>query len=119
MSEKSYNGGCQCGAVRYRVDKLDLDKSITCNCSRCQKLGSVLAFTPRDNFILKSGGQNLTEYLFNDKKISHQFCKTCGIQSFAYGQLPDGSKMAAINVNCLDDVDPRSLTPHHVDGKSH
>ncbi|WP_280634633.1 hypothetical protein [Thalassospira sp. A3_1] len=30
-----------------------------------------------------------------------------------------GAKMAAINVNCLDDVDPRSLTPHHVDGKDH
>lgn len=92
MSEKSYKGGCQCGAVRYRVDKLDLDKSITCNCSRCQKLGSVLAFTPRDNFVLKSGGQNLTEYLFNDKKISHQFCKTCGIQALPMANCPTAAK---------------------------
>lgn len=118
MSEKSYKGGCQCGAVRYTVDKLDLDHTITCNCSRCQKLGSVLAFTPRDNFVLKSGENNLTEYLFNAQKIRHQFCKTCGIQSFAYGEMPDGAKMAAINVNCLDDIDPRSLIPQHVDGKS-
>ena len=43
MPVQHYNGGCQCGAVRYEVDT-DLDKTITCNCSRCQRRGSVLSF---------------------------------------------------------------------------
>jgi hypothetical protein len=32
--------------------------------------------------------------------------------------MPDGSLIAAINVNCLEGVDPRALKSQHVDGKS-
>lgn len=117
MANEHYEGGCQCGAVRYEVD-VDLDNTITCNCSRCQRLGAVLAFAPRNSFQLKSGEQNLSEYLFNKKQIRHLFCKTCGIESFALGAMPDGSPIAAVNVNCLEGVDPRSLSPKHVDGRS-
>ncbi len=117
MANRHYRGGCQCGAVTYEVD-VDLDRAITCNCSRCQRLGSVLSFTPCEKFHLMSGEGNLTEYLFNKHKIRHVFCKTCGIQSFAYGELPDGTLMAAVNANCLDGVEPRELKAHHVDGRS-
>lgn len=117
MSEKHYTGSCQCGAVAFEAD-LDLEKTITCNCSRCQKLGSVLAFTPRTKFTLKSGEEKLSEYRFNKKTLHHLFCSACGIQSFAYGAMPDGTPIAAVNVNTLDDVDPRSLTSHHYDGKA-
>lgn len=116
MSEKHYKGGCQCGAVAYEVD-VDLDNTMTCNCSRCQAMGFVLAFTPYDNFDLKSGDDNLTEYRFNKKEIHHKFCKTCGVESFAIGEQ-DGAKMAAINVNCLEGVNPRDLESQHVDGRS-
>jgi hypothetical protein len=117
MANEHYEGGCQCGAVRYEVD-VDLDNTITCNCSRCQRLGAVLAFAPRSSFQLKSGEQNLSEYLFNKKQIRHLFCNTCGIESFALGAMPDGSPIAAINVNCLEGVAPRSLSSKHVDGRS-
>ncbi|MCB1322311.1 MAG: GFA family protein [Leptospiraceae bacterium] len=117
MAEEHYKGGCQCGAVKYEVD-VDIDQSITCNCSRCQPLGMVLAFTPRTKFHLHSGSDALTEFRFNKKSIEHLFCKICGVESFAYGQLPDGTQMAAINVNCLEDVDPRALQTQHMDGRS-
>jgi hypothetical protein len=117
MAMLHYHGGCQCGAVTYEVD-IDLDRTITCNCSRCQKLGLVLAFTPKDKFTLKSGESSLTEYRFNAKKIQHLFCSVCGVQSFAYGAMPDGSSVAAINVNCLDGVEPRALKSQPVDGRS-
>jgi hypothetical protein len=81
-------------------------------------MGFVLAFTPRQSFQLKSGEGNLIEYLFNKKTIRHLFCSTCGVESFAYGKMPDGSPIAAINVNCLDGVDPRKLHSKHVDGKN-
>ena len=115
--EKRYNGGCQCGAVAYEVD-VDVDECITCNCSRCQPLGAVLAFAPRSQFKLLKGEDNLTEYRFNREAVAHLFCKTCGIQSFSYGAMPDGTKIAAINVNTLHGLDPRSLSPKHVDGRS-
>lgn len=116
MAMQHYEGGCQCGAVRYACEA-DLDQTVTCNCSRCQKLGSVLAFTPMENFRLEKGADQLTEYLFNKKAISHRFCKVCGIESFAIGQKPDGTTMAAVNVNCLDGVEPRSLNSHHYNGR--
>ena len=78
----------------------------------------MLTFTPRDKFTLKSGEDNLTEYLFNKNRIHHQFCKTCGIETFAYGGQPGGPPMVAVNVNCLDGIDPRTLKSKHVDGKS-
>ena len=115
--DKHYRGGCQCGAVSFEVD-LDLGSTITCNCSRCQPLGVVLAFAPRDRFTLHEGAENLTEYRFNTHEIAHLFCKTCGIQSFSFGRMPDGTEIAAINLNTLDGVDPRALSPSHVDGRS-
>ncbi|QQA44172.1 GFA family protein [Pelagovum pacificum] len=117
MTEAPYTGSCQCGGIRYEVD-VDINQSVTCNCSRCQRLGSVLAFTSRDKFTLLTPEADTTEYLFNERRISHRFCPVCGIEPFAYGEMPDGAKMAAVNVNCLEGVDPRALTPHHVDGAS-
>ena len=115
MAVEHYKGSCQCGKVAYEVD-VDLDSTVTCNCSRCQRLGSVLAFAPRDAFRLTAGEGETSVYTFNKKVIDHHFCPTCGIESFAYGKMPDGSPMAAVNVNCLDGVDPRALTSHHFDG---
>lgn len=117
MTEAHYSGGCQCGAVHYEVD-VDLDQAVICNCSRCKRMGFVLAFTPRDKFRLISGEDAVREFLFASRTISHLFCTTCGVESFAYGQMQDGTPIAAINVNCLDDVDPRVLSTTAYDGAS-
>lgn len=117
MPTRHYTGGCQCGAVRYEVD-VDLDRTITCNCSRCQKLGALLTFAPASAFTLVSGEGATTDYQFNKKTIHHLFCATCGIESFARGAMPDGTAMVAINARCLDGVDPAALSPQAVDGRS-
>lgn len=106
---KTYTGGCHCGKVRYEVTT-DLAKVISCNCSHCSKRGFLLTFVPAEAFRLLAGGDNLSEYLFNTKKIRHLFCRDCGIESFATGEGPGGMAMTAVNVRCLDDVDPGSLT---------
>ena len=117
MAERQYRGSCQCGAVTYEAE-VDLDRAVTCNCSRCQRLGFTLALTPAARFTLLSGEDNLSEYRFASKTIRHLFCKTCGIESFALGKGQDGAEVAAINANCLDGVDPRGLNAHHYDGAS-
>lgn len=115
---KTYTGGCHCGKVRYEV-ATDLDKVITCNCSRCSKSGMLLTFVPAQQFHLRSGADDLTEYHFNTGKIRHLFCRDCGIESFATGEGPGGMQMAAVNVRCLDEVDIASLTLTPFNGKSH
>jgi hypothetical protein len=118
MTAQPYTSGCQCGAVRYEV-MADLDHTMTCNCSRCRRTGTVMSFVPSSQFRLVSDEGAMTEYLFNKHVIHHLFCSTCGIQSFSRGQMPDGTPMIAINCRCLDEVDVDALPPSQkFDGKS-
>ena len=115
---QTYAGGCQCGKVRYEVG-LDIAEVIACNCSRCRRLGSLLAFAPAAQFKLLSGETDLTSYQFNRHTIQHKFCSTCGIQSFAIGKHPKtGESLAAVNVRCLDGIDVDQFTVRRVDGRS-
>ena len=116
MSAQTYIGGCQCGKVRYEVS-LELGEVIACNCSRCGRLGSLLAFAPVQNFKLLAGEGALTEYQFNKHVIHHLFCATCGIQSFARGKRPDGADVVAVNARCLDGVDVDTLKVKKLDGR--
>ena len=84
---KTWTGGCHCGRVRYEAE-LSLDGIVACNCSICQKRGSLLAFVPQSQFRLLAGEDALTDYQFNKKVIHHLFCATCGVASFAHGEKP-------------------------------
>lgn len=116
MAKQHYAGSCQCGAVAFEVDA-DLDQTMTCNCSRCQRMGFVLTFVPRADFTLIKDGP-VTEYRFHKEEIRHLFCPVCGIESHAFGRHPQMGEVVAINVNCLDGVQPRQLSSQHVDGAS-
>jgi len=115
---KKYEGSCHCGNVKYEVNADLSGMLITCNCSICSRTGAVLTFVPRSEFKLLQGEEAVTDYQFNKKSIHHYFCSTCGIRSYAYGEMPDGTEMAAINVRCLEGVDATKLQPQHFDGAS-
>ena len=110
-------GGCHCGRVRYEV-ATDLDGVVDCNCSICSKRGALWTFVPISQFALRSGTDDLSDYLFNKKTIHHLFCRQCGVASYARGTAPDGSEIIAINVRCLDGVDVGALKTTPFDGKS-
>lgn len=110
-----HSGGCHCGKVRFEVD-IEIEKVLSCNCSICQKRGSLLAFAPIEN--LKAQGESeMATYTFNKHMIKHMFCKTCGILPFGKGTGRDGKVMAAINVRCLDNVDLNRFEVQNVNGK--
>ena len=118
MSEaQKYTGGCHCGQVRYEVET-DLSMVISCNCSICSKKGLLLTFAPVEKFSLVSGESDLIDYQFNKHVVHHLFCARCGVESFARGQMPDGTPMVAVNVRCLDGVDVSELTLTPFDGRS-
>ncbi len=112
-----YKGSCHCGNVNYEVD-MTLDGAMACNCSMCGRKGTLLAFTPETNFKLLSGKESLKDYQFGKKSIHHYFCSNCGVTSFASGQMPDGTKISAINVRCLEGVDIENISIQHVNGKA-
>lgn len=110
-------GGCHCGKVRYEVE-IDLSKPvIDCNCSYCEKKGTLLSFVPRSALTIVSGEDQLTAYRFNTGNIEHSFCKICGVQCFGQAQMKEGPG-AAINVRTIDDIDLGALTRQPFDGRS-
>jgi hypothetical protein len=117
MSEQTYTGSCHCGAVEFDVTMV-LEGLISCNCSICQRKGTILGFTPAENFTLKKGEDDLTDYQFGKKTIHHLFCKTCGVTAFAKSKMPDRTEMRAINIRCLEGVDIDTLEVKKFDGKS-
>jgi hypothetical protein len=118
MSEtRTYTGGCHCGEVRFEVT-VDISSVVSCNCSLCQKRGALWAFVTPESFALRAGLEQLRDYQFGKRTIHHLFCPQCGVGAFSRGSTPKGAEMVAINVRCLDDVDPGSLQQVPFDGRS-
>jgi hypothetical protein len=115
--ETTYSGGCHCGRVRFEVTTA-IDDVLECNCSICSKTGSLLTFVAPERLRLLSGGDELTDYQFGRRTVHHLFCPACGIRSFARGRTPDGRERVAINVRCLDGVEPGELPVRKFDGRS-
>lgn len=112
-----YTGSCHCGQVKYEVEG-ELQGAMACNCSMCQRKGSLLWFVPRSSMRLLTPEENASTYLFNKHLIKHRFCPTCGIHPYAEGTDPKGNTMAAINVRCLENIDLNSVAVTHYDGLS-
>lgn len=77
-----------------------------------------MAFIPETQFKLARGEAVLSDYQFGKRHIHHRFCRTCGIGPFGHVDTPDGSRVYAINVRCLEEFEFKSLPVVHHDGKS-
>jgi hypothetical protein len=104
----TYEGGCHCRRVRFRV-QADLSTLLECNCSVCIKKGILHLLVAPDAFELLSGEGDLATYQFNTHTAKHTFCRHCGMHPF-YVPRSDPDKIS-VNARCLDDVDPADLKP--------
>ena len=109
----TYEGGCHCGKVRFRVTA-DLDRVSECNCSMCAKKGYLHLIVTLEQFELLSGEEDLTTYEFNTRVAKHRFCRHCGIHSF-YVPRSDPDKID-VNVRCLHGIDVDALQVTRFDG---
>jgi hypothetical protein len=112
-----YRGSCHCGNVAFEVEGT-VDSALACNCTMCERKGSLLWFVSRDKFNLLTPESNSREYTFNKHVIKHRFCVTCGIHPYAEGVDPKGNAMAAINLRCLENIDLQSIPTTHYNGRS-
>ncbi|ANA33390.1 GFA family protein [Ralstonia mannitolilytica] len=113
----THKGSCHCGHVAFEVEGHP-ESAMACNCSICQRKGSLLWFVPRDKVRLLTPEANASTYVFNKHVINHRFCPTCGIHPYAEGKMPDGTPMIAVNIRCLEDIDLDSVPVKHFDGRS-
>lgn len=114
---QTYQGSCHCGNIAFEVSG-NIDSALTCNCSICQRRGSMLWFTGRDNFKLLTPETQLSTYTFNKHVIQHHFCKVCGIHPFGAGKDPQGNDVVAINIRCLENFELDNIPVTHYDGRA-
>lgn len=112
----AFTGSCHCGKVAFTVDADPPTSAMSCNCSHCRRKGFLLSFFTPEQFSLDKGADALASYFFNKHAIEHQFCTTCGVEPFAQGKGPDGSAMRAVNLRCVETIDPDALEIQKVDG---
>lgn len=113
---RTYSGGCHCGAVRFEVELGPEPEAWLCNCSICEMTGYEHVIVDKASFRLLSGSDKLTSYRFNTGVADHLFCAVCGIKSFYVPRShPNGY---SVNARCLDGQRLKmSLTPRAFDGQ--
>ena len=111
----TYEGGCHCGRVRFRVTGT-LGEVSDCNCSMCTKKGIVHWIVRPEQFELLQGKDELTTYRFNTGVARHTFCRHCGIHPF-YVPRSDPDKID-VNARCLDGIDLSCVSVRTFDGRN-
>jgi hypothetical protein len=112
---KTYDGGCHCGRVRFRVTA-ELTGITDCNCSICTKKGFLHLIVAPAQFELLQGEDALAEYRFNTGAAKHRFCRFCGIHPF-YVPRSDPDKID-VNLRCLDGIDLAAIEVKPFDGRN-
>jgi hypothetical protein len=112
-----YQGSCHCGHIAFEVEG-DLTGAMACNCSMCQRKGTLMWFVPRDSLKLRTPDENASTYTFNKHVIRHRFCATCGVHPYGEAPDPKGNAMAAINIRCLEGVELEKIPVTHHDGRA-
>ncbi len=108
-------GGCHCGAVRYRVTVRSRE-AVECNCSMCTKKGYVHLIVAEEDFELLRGAADLTTYTFGTHTAKHHFCSRCGVHSFYRPRSHPES--VDVNIRCLDGVTPSEFRFYRFDGQN-
>ncbi|MCL1039352.1 GFA family protein [Shewanella submarina] len=114
-----HQGQCHCGSVRFSVRLPNgLIDPRRCNCSMCRRRGAIVASVELADLTIEQGEEFLSLYQFNTNTAKHYFCSRCGI--YTHHQRRSNPKLYAINIACLDGVDPFVLKNVPVlDGEDH
>ena len=106
-------GGCQCGAIRYSIDKQP-KFTFACHCTDCQRRsGSAVVVSlliPDSSFHITSG--NLTPQTRtndNGRVLKHWFCSECGTQILGMERGTSPDLYQTVRVGTLDNS--RGLPP--------
>ncbi|MGI3004914.1 GFA family protein [Shewanella algae] len=109
--QNELQGGCLCGAIRYRLEGEPFDAD-HCYCSQCRKstgavVGSWMDFRLEQ---LTWQGETVREYA-SSAKIRRGFCPNCGT-SLSYRSL-DYPEFISLSIASLDDPD-RVAPRYHI-----
>ena len=110
-----HNLKCHCGAVELEVNS-DIDIIKQCNCSICKRKNAKMAMVSKESLSIIKGEEYLTSYQFNTMIAKHFFCKVCGI--YTHHNRRSDPNGAAINIGCIDNINPFDYEAEFIDMKS-
>ena len=100
MSEKTWSGRCDCGALSYEVQG-DLGDVNLCHCHQCRRLhGSPAAFTRTERTNLTLLEERSLKWYRSSATGERGFCGECGSSLFARFE---GDPLIYISAGSLDD----------------
>ena len=95
-------GGCLCGAVRFRITA-PFSSAGYCHCTHCQRRtgtgSSANARVPREGFTLLAGAEQLRAFT-PASGVPKLFCSTCG--SALFSGDPTTDPQVAVRLGALD-----------------
>ncbi|BDA83857.1 aldehyde-activating protein [Aureimonas sp. SA4125] len=95
-----YTGGCQCGAVRFRIDGA-LGRASICHCRMCQKaFGSFYAPLVAFDWKTQAWTRGAPAYFQSSNHVRRGFCAACGTP-LTY-EAPTGPALA---IGAFDDAE--------------
>jgi hypothetical protein len=105
-------GGCQCGALRYRVELSEAVTLYRCHCRDCQKQSSsafgMSMILPAEAFEVTRGNpQSWSRTADSGRPVHGYFCGACGTR--LYHTSPSRPGMVNLKPGTLDD--PGDLQP--------
>jgi hypothetical protein len=107
----THTGGCQCGAIRYRIEG-GLEYPHLCHCRMCQKAAGnyfmPLGFAPGKMLTITRGEPG---WFQSSDPVRRGFCRDCGTPLFFDTLQSDG---IAVTLGSLDD--PAAFPPVANDG---
>ena len=75
-----------------------------------------MCMVSKDNVKIIKGKDNLSSYKFNTMIAEHFFCKTCGI--YTHHNRRSDPNGAAINIGCIDEINPFDYESDFIDMKN-
>ena len=96
-------GGCYCGALRYKVEGDPLFKG-QCHCRECQYISggsvNVTMAMPKAGFSYTKGSPKQFKRSDLDNPVTREFCAECGTHTVS---RPPGMPAVMLKVGTLDD----------------
>ncbi len=102
-----WTGGCQCGAVRYEIEPLEVLTLYCCHCRECQRqaasgFGMSMLLRRRGFRLLRGALRNWSRPADSGGVNRANFCPSCGVRIFHEGG--EGSAVISLKAGSLDDT---------------
>ena len=107
-----HKGSCHCGQVKFEAEGR-IEAVVSCNCSICSRKGALLWAVDAGKFHVFDAGADMGSYSFNKHAFRHRFCRNCGIATHT-----EGDGFVAVNIRCIEGLDPAAVSAVEFDGRS-